>query len=97
MLSTLWGAPARDIYGATKEMYNHRSKVVHGGTVEYMEAAITFAGGPPMHVSRFGSAAVSTILRNAILDPDFSPKTVDDRYVFTALDAMVNQVASEVK
>lgn len=48
------------------------------GEGAYEEGMTTVGDGEPMHVSRFGSAAVGEVLRLFISDEAFNPKKLDD-------------------
>ncbi|MEU2030726.1 hypothetical protein [Nocardia amamiensis] len=87
LLAQIWKMSSAEAYKATSELYKHRSRIVHGDPKPYDEGMITL-GGAPMHVTRFGIAALSSILEKIIDDKGFNPKHLDKSLIFAALDSV---------
>lgn len=83
-----WAGPSSALYAATRDLYAYRSRVVHGDPGPHKKALLDI-GGVPIHATRFATAALSSLLRYTVADPSFDPARLDDRFIFSAFDALV--------
>lgn len=87
MLATVGWLPSVQTVKAVRDMYTYRSQVVHGVPGPYKKEMISIGGEPPMHAVRFAFAVLVDILNLYFEDPDLTPGSVDERFVFAAFDA----------
>lgn len=96
LLVQLWGGSSAEIYKATRDLYALRSRIVHGDPKPYDEQLLQL-GNDQIHVSRFATEALATLLRSLIADEQFEPRRVDQDFVFSAFDAVATLLRRDNK